>query len=102
MADDPVTTDTAISDTLAGLTIVISGRMPGYTRDEAKAAIEARGAKAASSVSGKTSLLMAGPGAGSKQAKAEKLGVPVLDENHFDALLDGGLAAVGISVQAEE
>ncbi len=68
--------------------------MPGYDREGAKAAIIARGAKAAGSVSKKTSLLVAGPGAGSKLAKAEALGVPVVDENAFDTLLEQGLEAV--------
>ncbi|RRC95313.1 NAD-dependent DNA ligase LigA [Schaalia canis] len=84
----------ALEQTLAGLTIVVSGSMPGYDREGAKAAIIARGAKAAGSVSKKTSLLVAGPGAGSKLAKAEALGVPVVDENAFDTLLEQGLEAV--------
>lgn len=83
-----------LEQTLAGLTIVVSGSMPGYDREGAKAAIIARGAKAAGSVSKKTSLLVAGPGAGSKLAKAEALGVPVVDENAFDTLLERGLEAV--------
>lgn len=79
--------------TLEGLTIVISGTMPGYDREGAKAAVIARGAKAAGSVSKKTSLLVAGPGAGSKLAKAETLGVPVIDEQRFALLLEKGLDA---------
>ncbi|MCS4485253.1 NAD-dependent DNA ligase LigA [Gleimia sp. 6138-11-ORH1] len=83
-----------LPQTLAGLTIVVSGTMPGYDRESAKAAIIARGAKAASSVSKKTTLVVAGPGAGSKATKAESLGVPVVAEESFDALLAGGLEAV--------
>lgn len=79
--------------TLEGLTIVISGAMPGYDREGAKAAVIARGAKAAGSVSKKTSLLVAGPGAGSKLSKADSLGVPVIDETRFDLLLSRGLEA---------
>lgn len=76
---------------LAGLTIVISGSMPNYDREGAKAAVIARGGKAAGSVSKKTSVLVAGPGAGSKVAKAEAAGVPVIDETLFDTLLTEGL-----------
>ena len=84
------------SDVLAGLTIVVSGAMPGYDREGAKEAITSRGGKAAGSVSKKTSLVVAGPGAGSKVAKAEALGVPVITEQQFADLLEGGLAAVGL------
>ena len=84
------------SDVLAGLTIVVSGAMPGYDREGAKEAITSRGGKAAGSVSKKTSLVVAGPGAGSKAAKAEALGVPVINEQQFADLLEGGLAAVGL------
>ena len=84
------------SDVLAGLTIVVSGAMPGYDREGAKEAITARGGKAAGSVSKKTSLVVAGPGAGSKEKKAKELGVPVITEQQFADLLEGGLAAVGL------
>lgn len=84
------------SDVLAGLTIVVSGAMPGYDREGAKEAITSRGGKAAGSVSKKTSLVVAGPGAGSKAAKAEALGVPVITEQQFADLLEGGLAGVGL------
>ena len=82
--------------TRAGLTIVVSGAMPDYDREGAKEAITSRGGKAAGSVSKKTSLVVAGPGAGSKAAKAEALGVPVITEQQFDDLLEGGLPAVGL------
>ena len=87
-----------VSSVLAGLTVVVSGAMPGYDREGAKEAITVRGGKASGSVSKKTSLVVAGPGAGSKAAKAEALGVPVIDETQFQALLDGGPAAVGLPV----
>lgn len=90
-----------VSDVLAGLTIVVSGAMPGYDREGAKEAIVARGGKASGSVSKKTSLVVAGPGAGSKATKAETLGVPVIDETRFQDLLDGGLAAVGVQGAGE-
>lgn len=83
-----------VAQTLQGATIVVSGTMPGYSREEAKAAIVERGGKASSSVSGKTTLVVAGPGAGSKATKAEALGVPVIDENLFQTLLDQGVEAV--------
>lgn len=83
-----------IEQTLEGLTIVVSGAMPGYTREGAKEAIAARGGKASGSVSKKTSLVIAGPGAGSKAAKAEALGVPVVDESYFERVLERGLAAL--------
>ena len=84
------------SDVLAGLTIVVSGAMPGYDREGAKEAITSRGGKASGSVSKKTSLVVAGAGAGSKAAKAEALGVPVITEQQFADLLEGGLPAVGL------
>ena len=83
-----------IEQTLEGLTVVVSGAMPGYTREGAKEAIVARGGKASGSVSKKTSLVIAGPGAGSKAAKAEALGVPVVDESYFERVLEQGLAAL--------
>ena len=86
---------------LEGLTIVVSGAMPGYDREGAKEAITARGGKASGSVSKKTSLVVAGPGAGSKAAKAESLGIPVISEQLFADLLEGGPAAVGIDLGGE-
>lgn len=83
-----------IEQTLEGLTVVVSGAMPGYTREGAKEAIVARGGKASGSVSKKTSLVIAGPGAGSKAAKAEALGVPVVDQSYFERVLKQGLAAL--------
>ena len=65
---------------LAGLTVVITGTLPTLGRDAAKALLEAAGAKVAGSVSKKTSFVVAGADAGSKLAKAQELGVPVLDE----------------------
>jgi DNA ligase (NAD+) len=82
----------AASLPLTGQTWVLTGTLESMTRDEAKAALMALGAKVAGSVSGKTSQVVAGPGAGSKLAKAEELGVPVMDEAELLALLaDHGL-----------
>lgn len=84
----------ASEQTLAGLTVVVSGTMPGYTRESAKEAIVQRGGKASSSVSKKTDVVCAGDGAGSKVAKAESLGIPVLPAESFADLLERGLDAL--------
>ena len=67
----------------AGFSIVITGTMTSMTREEAEAKVIEQGGKAASSVSKKTNFVVAGPGAGSKLAKAEELGVEVIDEATF-------------------
>jgi DNA ligase (NAD+) len=87
MADER---DTSIERTLEGLTIVVTGSLTGFSRDEAKEAILARGGKAAGSVSKKTAYVVAGDAPGSKYDKAIELGVPVLDEDGFRALLADG------------
>ncbi len=74
---------------LAGKTVVVTGTLEGFSRDEAEAAIRAAGGKAAGSVSRKTDYVVAGESAGSKLAKATELGVPVLDEARFRRLLAG-------------
>jgi len=73
--------------TLAGMTFVLTGTLEGRTRDEAAAEIEARGGKVTGSVSKKTSYVVVGEGPGSKLAKAEQLGVTILDEAGFEQLL---------------
>lgn len=75
---------------LAGLTFVITGTLPGMGREEAKAALEALGAKVAGSVSKKTSYLVAGEAAGGKYAKALELGVPVLSPEKLSEILSSG------------
>ncbi|BBY90881.1 DNA ligase A [Mycobacterium gallinarum] len=87
MADER---DTSIKRTLEGLSIVVTGSLTGYSRDDAKEAIVARGGKAASSVSKKTAYVVAGDSPGSKFDKAVELGVPVLDEDGFTRLLENG------------
>ena len=82
--------DTSVPRTLDGLSIVVTGSMAGFSRDEAREAIAARGGRAASSVSKKTSFVVAGDAPGSKYDKALELGVPVLDEDGFRVLLERG------------
>jgi DNA ligase (NAD+) len=89
---EPVAEIAAEDATLADLTFVITGTLEGRTRDEAAAEIAARGGKVTGSVSKKTSYVVAGESPGSKLAKAEQLGVTVLDEAAFDALLEHGPA----------
>jgi DNA ligase (NAD+) len=72
---------------LTGSTYVITGTLEGFSRDEARKALEARGAKVADSVSKKTTGVVVGESPGSKAAKAEQLGVPVLDEAALTKLL---------------
>jgi DNA ligase (NAD+) len=79
----------AAAGPLSGKSLVVTGTLEGFSREEAEEAIRAAGGKPAGSVSKKTDYLVAGENAGSKLAKAESLGVPVLDEAAFRALLAG-------------
>jgi len=72
---------------LEGLTFVLTGTLPTYTRDQAKEIIESMGGKVSSSVSKKTSYVLAGEDAGSKLTKAQTLGIPILDEEAFQQML---------------
>ncbi|HEX3783048.1 MAG TPA: NAD-dependent DNA ligase LigA [Pseudonocardiaceae bacterium] len=93
--------DNSTPRTLVGLSIVVTGTLPGFSRDEAKEAITSRGGKAVSSVSKKTSFVVVGEAPGSKYDKAVQLKVPVLDEDGFRVLLASGpdaalqVAAIG-------
>ncbi len=69
---------------------MLTGTLPTMTRDEAQAEIEARGGKVTGSVSKKTSYVVVGESPGSKLAKAEQLGVPILDEPELRRLLEHG------------
>jgi DNA ligase (NAD+) len=99
MADDAADRPEQI---LAGLTVVVTGSLAGFSRDEAKAALLERGAKAAGSVSAKTSFVVVGEAPGSKYDKAVTLGVPVLDEDGFRLLLDAGPEAARAVAQIGE
>ena len=87
--------DASIERNLEGLSIVVTGSLATYSRDEAKEAILLRGGKAAGSVSKKTAFVVVGESPGSKHDKAIELGVPVLDEAGFTLLLTEGPGAVG-------
>jgi DNA ligase (NAD+) len=88
--------DVSTPRTLEGLTIVVTGSLAGYSRDEAKEAILSRGGKASGSVSKKTSFVVVGENAGSKHDTALRLGLRILDEAGFTALLAGGPEAVAL------
>lgn len=95
MADEPAAPQQTEPQTLSGLTVVVTGTLKGFTRDSARDAILAHGGKAATSVSRKTDYVVVGENAGSKAAKAEELGLPILDEDGFVRLLDSGPQAEG-------
>lgn len=84
----PVRTEAEAGDSIfAGKTVVLTGKLSQFTRIEAKAEIEARGGKVTGSVSRKTDLVIAGEDAGSKLAKAQELGIQIMDEDEFQANL---------------
>jgi DNA ligase (NAD+) len=87
--DLPTPRVAAAAGPLAGMTIVVTGTLEGLSREQAEAAIRAAGGKPGGSVSRKTDYLVAGESAGSKLAKAQELGVPILDEAGFRQLLGG-------------
>lgn len=92
MADER---DDSVPRTLAGLSIVVTGSLTGFSRDDAKEAIVSRGGKAAGSVSKKTAFVVVGDAPGSKYDKAVELGVPILDEDGFRKLLAEGPPETG-------
>lgn len=92
----------SLPQTLAGKTVVVTGSLEGFSRDSAKEAIVERGGKAAGSVSKKTDYVVVGANAGSKAAKAEELGIPMLDEAQFELLLAGEYGADAVEDAIEE
>ncbi len=94
MADEQ---DTSSPRTLEGLTVVVTGSLDGFSRDEAREAILGRGGKASGSVSKKTDFVVVGENPGSKAENAGKLGVPILDEAGFRRLLELGPSGVAPS-----
>ena len=82
--------DESVEQTLAGLTVVVTGSLDGFSRDSAKEAILSRGGKASGSVSKKTDYVVVGENAGTKEDKARELGRPILDEAGFRRLLETG------------
>jgi DNA ligase (NAD+) len=89
----PSEAEQAESDVFAGQTFVFTGSLEKFTREDAEALVLKMGGKAAGSVSKKTSFVVAGPGAGSKLAKAQELNVPVLTEDEFLAMVPEGALA---------
>lgn len=94
--------DESIARTLEGLSIVVTGSLEGFSRDGAKEAILQRGGKAAGSVSKKTAFVVVGDAPGTKAAKAEELGIPILDEDGFRLLLASGPDAVAAASDSSE
>ena len=91
MADEA---DASTPRTLEGLTLVVTGSLGTFSRDEAREAILARGGKASGSVSKKTGSVVVGENPGTKHDKAVQVGVRVLDEEAFRTLLEGGPSAL--------
>jgi DNA ligase (NAD+) len=88
-AELPAPRIAAAAGPLAGKSVVVTGTIEGYSREEAEQAVRDAGGKPVGSLSKKTDYVVAGPGAGSKLAKAEELGIPVLDAAAFTKLLTG-------------
>ncbi|HEY8987796.1 MAG TPA: BRCT domain-containing protein, partial [Candidatus Limnocylindrales bacterium] len=88
-AELPAPREKTAGGPLAGKSIVVTGTIEGYSREEAEQAVRDAGGKPAASVSKKTDYVVAGPGAGSKLGKAEELGIPILDAAAFASLLAG-------------
>jgi DNA ligase (NAD+) len=94
LADENFDASRASARLLAGVTVVITGTLPELSRDEAGELVRAAGGKVSSSVSKKTSFVVAGENAGTKYDKAVELAVPILDEAAFRILLEQGPGAI--------
>jgi DNA ligase (NAD+) len=94
LAEENFDASRAAARLLAGVSVVITGTLPGLSRDEAGEAVRQAGGKVTSSVSKKTDFVVAGENAGSKYDKAVELGIPILDEPAFRTLLELGPDAV--------
>ena len=81
-------TDESVNEKFAGMTFVLTGTLENYTREEASDIIEKLGGKVSSSVSKKTTYVLAGEEAGSKLTKAQSLGVNIITENEFEKMLE--------------
>ncbi len=101
LADADWDPNRAAARVLAGVSVVITGTLPTYSRDEAGEAVRQAGGKVTSSVSKKTDFVVAGENAGSKYDKAVELGVPILDEDALRVLLTDGPDAVRPEPAAE-
>jgi DNA ligase (NAD+) len=99
LAAPPKPSSATLAQTLTGLSIVVTGTLPGYSREQASAAITARGGKATGSVSSRTDFVVAGDNAGSKLAKAQSWGRPILDQAAFEILLAQGPAGLTESTE---
>ncbi len=99
MADER---DGSVPRTLEGLSIVVTGSLDGWSRDQAKEDIVSRGGKASGSVSKSTAFVVVGDAPGSKYDKAVSLGVPILDEDGFAVLLGEGPDAARAVAQVGE
>ncbi|MFK4089053.1 NAD-dependent DNA ligase LigA [Kribbella sp. NPDC020789] len=96
-------TGPTVEQTLTGVSVVVTGTVEGFSRDEATEAIVSRGGKVAGSVSKKTSFVVVGDSPGSKYDKAVQLGVPILDATGFQVLLDEGAeAAAAVATTPEQ
>lgn len=102
LAEEPEAQAMDVPQLLAGLSVVVTGSLPGYSRDEATQAITSRGGKAAGSVSKKTDFVVVGENAGSKYDKAVQLGIPLLDPDGFETLLSGGKEAAAAVARVEK
>ena len=85
---NPVWENSRVGSALSGMTVVVTGTLNNYSRQQAEELIRQNGGKAASSVSAKTSMVLAGENAGSKLDKAQKLGIKIINEAEFEKIIN--------------